>query len=86
MNNLKIFCITLNPKHENLINELGYTPVGLGDKIFSSICTNDKSGNNIAHKNKYYGEYTFHYWLWKNNQVNFDGWIGFCQYIKFWKK
>ena len=86
MNNLNIYCITLNPLHENLINKLGYAPVGLGDKIFSSICTNDKSGNNIAHKNKYYGEYTFHYWLWKNNQVNFDGWIGFCQYRKFWKK
>jgi len=86
MNNLKIFCITLNPKHENLINELGYTPVGLGDKIFSNSWAQDKSRNNIAYKNKYYGEYTFHYWLWKNNQVNFDGWIGFCQYRKFWKK
>ena len=85
MSNLKIFCITLNPKHENLINELGYTPVGLGDKFFSSSWIHDKSGNNIAFKNKYYGEYTFHYWLWKNNQVNFDGWIGFCQYRKFWK-
>ena len=40
---------------------------------------------NIAEKNKYYGEYTFHYWLWKNYLNNLDdGWIGFCQYRKFW--
>ena len=30
---------------------------------------NDKDGENISKKNPYYGEYTFHYWLWKN-QIN----------------
>ena len=36
-------------------------------------------------KNKHYGEYTFHYWIWKNylDQLD-DKWIGFCQYRKFW--
>ena len=86
MNNLQIYCITLNPLHENLICKLGYIPVALGDKTSSGNLINDKSGNNIAFKNKFYGEYTFHYWLWKNNKIDFNGWIGFCQYRKFWKK
>ena len=86
MQNLKIYCISLNPLHLKLINKLGYIPVGLGDKKFSQEWIQDKAGNNIAIKNKYYGEYTFHYWLWKNNKLNSSGWIGFCQYRKFWKK
>ena len=84
MNNLKIYCITLNPLHLNLIKQLGYIPVGLGENSFSSEWLEDKSGNSIAYKNKHYGEYTFHYWLWKNNKIKHQGWIGFCQYRKFW--
>ena len=86
MKNLQIFCLSLKPEHKNIIEKLGYTPVGLGDNFFSSGWIGDKTENNIALKNPYYGEYTFHYWLWKNNKINFDGWIGFCQYRKFWKK
>ena len=66
MNNLKMFCLTLEPKHINFIKSLDYEPVGLGDKIFPSDCLGDKKGENISIKNKFYGEYTFHYWLWKN--------------------
>ncbi len=85
MNNLNMFCLTINPKHENLIKKIGYTPVGLGNKKFSNYCLSDKTGDNISSKNEFYGEYTFHYWLWKNyvNKLD-DNWIGFCQYRKFW--
>jgi len=90
MNNLTMFCLTLEPSHQKFIKELGYTPVGLGEKKFSNNNNEwftDKSGISISEKNKNYGEYTFHYWLWKNyidlNQVK-DGWFGFCQYRKFW--
>ncbi len=86
MKSLQMFCLSLNPEHKNKIDKLGYIPVGLGDAFFSKEWLNDKTENNIAIKNKYYGEYTFHYWLWKNNKLDFDGWIGFCQYRKFWKK
>jgi len=86
MKNLRIYCISLNPFHLNLIKKLGYIPVGLGDKTFLNDWLEDKTLHTIASKNQYYGEYTFHYWLWKNNKINFDGWIGFCQYRKFWKK
>ena len=56
-----MFCISMNPKHLNLIKKLGYLPVGLGENFFSEEWYTDKSGNNISKKNSYYGEYTFHY-------------------------
>ena len=80
-----MFCITLEPSHLNFIKSLNYVPVGLGEKKFSSDFMNDRNGDNISKKNKNYGEYTFHYWLWKNHLQNIDkDWIGFCQYRKFW--
>ncbi len=85
MNNVKMFCITLEPSHLNFIKSLNYIPVGLGEKKFSSEFMSDRDGDNISKKNKNYGEYTFHYWLWKNHLENIDqNWIGFCQYRKFW--
>ena len=66
MKNLSMFCLTLNPDHEKIIKNLSYIPVGLGKKNFSKECFSDKIGLNISQKNPYYGEYTFHYWIWKN--------------------
>ena len=83
--NLDMFCLTLEPKHFSYIKELNYIPVGLGEKSFPDNCLGDKVGNNISLKNKFYGEYTFHYWLWKNHLKNINKeWIGFCQYRKYW--
>ena len=80
-----MFCLSMSPNHYDYINNLGYIPVGLGEKKFNEKWFTDKSGDNISGKNRYYSEYTFHYWLWKNylNKLE-DGWIGFCQYRKFW--
>ena len=86
MSELAMYCLTLNPSHEEKIFALSYIPVGLGDKNFSNKFLSDKTGENISSKNSFYGEYTFHYWLWKNKKINFNTWIGFCQYRKFWKK
>ncbi len=85
MKNLKMFCLTLEPFHLDFIKKLNYIPVGLGKKSFSEQWMNDKTGKNISEKNKNYGEYTFHYWIWKNyiNQLD-SKWIGFGQYRKFW--
>jgi hypothetical protein len=87
MTNLTMFCISMNPEHINKIKKLNYTPVGLGGSNFSNEWMQDNKGENISQKNKYFGEYTFHYWLWKNylDKIE-DGWIGFCQYRKFWSK
>lgn len=87
MSNISMFCITLNPNHEDIIKDLTYIPVGLGTKKFSDDCFTDKTGNNISFKNSYYGEYTFHYWLWKNYLDKIETeWVGFCQYRKFFIK
>mgnify|MGYP006083656153 CR=1 FL=1 len=85
MNNLSIFCLSLNPDHLKKIKELNYIPVGLGEENFNKEWITDKDNINISQKNNYYGEYTFHYWLWKNyiNELP-KNWIGFCQYRKFW--
>ena len=85
MKNTSIFCLTLNPDHIKLINELTYIPVGLGEKKFSKDFLTDKIGEEISTKNPFYGEYTFHYWIWKNHISNIKTkWVGFCQYRKFW--
>ena len=85
MKNLNMFCLTLEPNHYEFIKQLGYIPVGLGDKQFDNKWLSDKSGINISKKNKNYGEYTYHYWIWKNYLERLDTkWIGFCQYRKFW--
>ena len=80
-----MFCLSLEPNHCEFIKGLGYMPVGLGEKDFDQNWITDKSGIDISKKNKHYGEYTFHYWLWKNylDKIS-DEWIGFCQYRKFW--
>ena len=80
-----MFCISLEPNHYKFIKGLGYVPVGLGDKKFDDDWLSDKTGINISKKNKNYGEYTYHYWIWKNYLDKLDNkWIGFCQYRKFW--
>ena len=80
-----MFCLTLDSNHLNKIKKLKYIPVGLGQQDFSSEWHTDKVGKSISNKNPFYGEYTFHYWIWKNYLNNIDSeWVGFCQYRKFW--
>ena len=80
-----MFCLAVEPNNLDVIKSLNYIPVGLGDSHFTDEWLRDNTNINISIKNKYYGEYTFHYWIWKNylNKIE-DGWIGFCQYRKFW--
>ena len=85
MNKVKMFCLSLEPSHLKLIQDLSYIPVGLGNKLFNENWLTDKSGDSISEKNQFYGEYTFHYWIWKNYLKNLKKeWVGFCQYRKFW--
>ena len=81
-----MYCLTIHDDHYEKIKKIKYTPVGLGKNISSTKFLQDTSGKNISHKNPYYGEYSFHYWLWKNEikNLNNEDWIGFCQYRKFW--
>ena len=80
-----MYCITLNDEHFDKIKRFGYIPVGLGKNIRNKNFRTDAIGENISEKNPYYGEYTFHYWIWKNEIKKLENdWIGFCQYRKFW--
>ena len=76
--------------HLHSIQKLSYIPVGLGKNEFSKDWLRDNTGENIAHKNSFYGEYTFYYWFWKNRLSkileNDSVWIGFCQKRRFWLK
>ncbi len=82
-----MYCISIDNSIFNKISELGYIPVGLGESHFSSEWTTDKEGENISKKNKFYGEYTFHYYFWKNlmKHIPEGEWIGFCGYRRFWR-
>ena len=88
MENLEMYCLGLHDQDLEKITSLNYIPVGLGKANFRKGWLSDNSGLNISHKNSSYGEYTFHYWLWKNkiNNLSFDknSWIGFCAYRRFW--
>ena len=74
--------------HLEKIKILNYIPVGLGTDKFDNEWTTDNTGKNISFKNKFYGENTFHYWLWKNQLKDcFEKkWVGFCHYRRFWVK
>ena len=85
---MKIFCISIIDKNFKEFKKLNLTPVGLGLNKFDKNWLNDKSGQNISSKNLNFGEYTFHYSLWKNKKLisNPNDWIGFCSYRRFWTK
>ena len=69
-----------------LIKKLGYVPVGLGNDKFSKEWLRDNTLDNISHKNKYYSEYSFNYWFWKNilPKMQDNAWVGFCGYREYW--
>ena len=83
-----MYCISMENSHLEKIKKLNYIPVGLGTDKFDKEWTTDNTGKNISFKNKFYGENTFHYWLWKNQLKDcFEKtWVGFCHYRRFWVK
>ena len=85
---MKMYCLSLKNAHLNKIKKLNYIPVGLGKDEFNEQWTRDNTGMNISSKNKFYGENTFHYWLWKNQlkECFSQKWLGFCHYRRFWVK
>lgn len=86
MSKIKMYCLSLNDSHFSKIKKLNYTPAGLGSDNFSNLWMRDNTGINISNKNPFYGENTFHYWIWKNDLlrgIDYE-WIGFCHYRRFW--
>lgn len=85
---MKIYCLTIYNKNFNFFKKIKLVPVGLGSNYFENKWLTDKNNINISNKNPYYGEYTFHYNLWKNylTKKSYKSWIGFCTYRRFWIK
>lgn len=83
---MKIFCISIFPENFKFFKKMKLTPVGLLRNNFDKRWMGDRVGNSISEKNKYLGEYTFHYWIWKNylDKLKNEKWIGFCEYRRFW--
>jgi len=83
-----MYCLDLYNEDYDKIVDLGYSPVGLGKNNFDKKWVRDNTGENISFKNNHYGEYTFHYWFWKNKIKDIDNntWIGFCAYRRFWSQ
>ena len=86
MNNLKIFCLCIHDDLLEKVKKLRYIPVALGQNKYKEGWLRDNIGKNISYKNKFYGEYSFHYWLWQNKMeiYNDNDWVGFCAYRRFW--
>ena len=57
MNNISNFCLTLNPEHEEMIRNLSYIPVGLGERVFSKNCLSDKTETQYIKKSILWGVY-----------------------------
>jgi len=86
MANLDIYCTTI--RYLSALEKLPsyIKPLGLGNTGYPDHWLTEKAGNNISELNKYYGEATGFYWIWKNRlkNLNENDWIGTCHYRKLW--
>ena len=86
MRKLNIFCTSIF-YYKVLDNLPKYIiKLGLGDSSFPKEWLTEKKNDNISHLNKFYGEMTGIYWIWKNLYQNFNenDLIVNCHYRKFW--
>ena len=83
---MKIFCLSIYNENYSFFKKNNLISVNLGKNNFGENWLNDKFENDISHKNENFGEYTFHYRLWKDLSLNVKDhkWIGFCTYRRFW--
>ena len=86
MVNLNIYCTTIH--YFNVLDKLPsyIKPLGLGNTNYPNHWLTEKNGENISNLNKYYGETSGFYWIWKNklNDKDKNDWIGSCHYRKLW--
>ena len=84
MKRLDIFCFTHIASTK--LEKIGYQMGGIKKKDFPDNYLTCDEKINIIEKEKYYSEYVFHYWFWKNKLKSYDkdSWVGFCQKRRFW--
>lgn len=84
---MKIYCISIYDENFDFFKSNNLIPVGIGRNKFNNNWLSDNGKENISTKNDNFGEYTFHYSLWKNDLLKQDvNWTGFCTYRRFWVK
>ena len=84
---MNIYCISIYDENYKFFKDNNLIPVGVGSNKFNENWLTDKGKENISSKNNNFGEYTFHYSLWKNRLLNENlEWTGFCTYRRFWVK
>ena len=85
MNKFDIYCLSVDEYTFFKYLPDNIIPLILNDKISSENYLNASTGINLHYLNKYYGELTGIYWVYKNNlkKYNDDDWIGFCQNRRF---
>lgn len=57
----------------------GYEYISVGEKNLS-LRLSDKSGDSIAHLNRFFSELTAIYWIWKNYRCDPDDFVGVMHY------
>ena len=86
MVNLDIYCTTI--RYFSVLDKLPsyIRPLGLGNASYPDHWLAEKNGHNILELNKYYGEASGIYWIWKNRleNANDNDWIGTSHYRKLW--
>ena len=67
----KVILYCLSYKHYDLVDKLPdyIKPLGLGNEKYPDHWLKDSVGQNISSLNKYYGQYTGIYWIWKNKLI-----------------
>ncbi len=68
-------------------NEKGGIPIEVGAEGRTNFLYTilDNTGENISAENKYYGDLTALYWIWKNHKFRGDEYIAFRHYNKYLK-
>jgi hypothetical protein len=91
MNNLTLYCNCFF-EHENRISQFNQKNLICGSSSLSEEIRKpllekqflmDDSGDNISHLNKWLGDLTGLYWVWKNTN---DEIVGTNQYRRFWNE
>ena len=86
MFNLEIYCTAI--QYFNVLDKLPsyIKPLGLGNNNYPGHWLKENNGENISNLNKYYGEVSGIFWIWKNrlNDKGKNDWIGNCHYRKLW--
>lgn len=80
---MTLYCIT--HKTVEHLSRWGVTPIAVGSWDPPDGYLDDKSGDNIAGKNRHWCELTAQYWLWRNVLVHEPSHHinGFCHYRRF---